>query len=90
MECEYCSGSGRSIDLGMPGQDETCWFCSGTGQNKHIIKNKGEMMTDEEMRTECDNCLQEFPLDWAESCPKCMATLCPHCICERCENRDDD
>ena len=36
MECEYCSGSGRSIDLEMPGQDEVCSFCGGTGQTQHI------------------------------------------------------
>ena len=40
MECEYCSGSGRSIDLEMPGQDEVCWFCNGTGQTQHIVQDK--------------------------------------------------
>jgi hypothetical protein len=44
MECEDCSGSGRTIDLGEGNRVETCWVCGGSGQVAHIFSQSHDAL----------------------------------------------
>ena len=49
-----------------------------------IMSKKNEVMDF------CSNCGAETPIDEMLFCGECMKALCPDCICETCENENNE